>query len=84
MRYPLQENLKKSGIKKKGGKIINFLSPSLLIKHKDTKIEYTIKKVIVKDGKPIIICYRYYNEGDPHKKVYVKIEEKEFNKYEPV
>lgn len=80
----MQENLKKSGIKKKDGKIISFLAPSLMIKHKDTKIEYTIKKVIMKDNKPIIVCYRYYSEGDPNKKVYVKIEEEEFNKYEPV
>ena len=80
----MRENLKKSGIKKKNGKIISFLAPSLIIRHKATKIEYTIDKVGLQDDKPVIVCYRYYKKGNPNKKVYVKIEDKDFNKYEQV
>ena len=79
----LQENLKKLGIKKKKGKIINFLAPSLLIRHKDTKIEYTIKKVIIKDGKSSVVAFRYYNKP-PNKKVYIIIKDEDLNKYGPV
>jgi hypothetical protein len=80
----LRENLKKTGIKKAAGKIISFLAPFLVIRHKNTKIEYTIKKIGLQGGKPVIICYRYYKEGNPDKKVYIKIEEKDFNDYEKV
>ena len=80
----MRENLKNIASKKKDGKIINFLSPSLVIRHKGTKIEYTINKVIVDEGKPVIICYRYYKDDDPSRKVFIRIEEKDFKEYELV
>ncbi len=80
----MKESLGKSAIKKKNGKVISFLAPSLLIRDKKTKIEYTISKIGLEDGKPVIICYRYYADGNPNKKVYVKILAKDFNKYEEV
>jgi hypothetical protein len=79
----LNENLKK-GVKKKKGKIINMLSNSLLIRHKPTKIEYTIQKVIINDNKPLIVAYRYYSKPDNGKKVYIKIPMCDFKKYEAV
>ena len=79
------ENLK-SGVKKEKGKIINYLAPHLYIKHKKTGLKYTIKKLIIKDGKPCIIAYRYYSKpnANPNKKIYINIKEKNFSKYEAV
>ena len=68
----MKENLKK-GIKKKKGKIINMLSSSLLIRHKPTKIEYTIQKIIMDGKEPLIVAYRYYSKPDKNKKVFIKI-----------
>ena len=79
----MKENLKK-GIRKKKDKLISMLSNSMLIRHKETKIEYTIHKILFKEGKPIILAYRYYSKPDKQKRVYVRIEMNEFNKYEPV
>lgn len=79
----MKENLKK-GIKKTKGKVISMLSPSMLIKHKSTKIEYTIHKVAIESGKATIIAYRHYSKPGTHKKVYITIPEKEFNEYEAV
>tara|TARA_B100000287_G_scaffold385810_1_gene393233 strand:- start:372 stop:638 length:267 start_codon:yes stop_codon:yes gene_type:complete len=67
---------------------IDFLSNSLLIRDKKSRVEYTVKK-IVKDenGKPVVICYRYYmpagKDGDT-KRVFIKIPSEDFKKYEPV
>lgn len=80
----MNENLKKMGIQKKKGKTINFLSPHLVIRHKPTKIVYTIQKIVIEDGKPIIYAYRYYSNPEASKKVFVTIELKEFKDYEPV
>jgi len=79
----MKENLKK-GITKKKGKTISMLSNHLLIRHKPTKIEYTIKKITFENGKPLIIAYRYYSKPGDNKKVYVQIPEKEFSEYEAV
>ncbi len=79
----MQENLKK-GIKKKKGKIINMLSSSLLIRHKPTKIEYTIQKIVMDGKEPLIIAYRYYSKPDKSKKVFIKIPMCDFKKYESV
>lgn len=79
----MKENLKK-GIRKNKDKLISILSDSMLIRHKETKIEYTIQKILFKEGKPIIFAYRYYSKPNKQKRVYIKIEMNEFNKYEPV
>jgi hypothetical protein len=79
----LKESLQK-GIKKKKGKIINMIASSLLIRHKQTKIEYTISKIIFSDEKPSIVAYRYYSNPSKHKKVYIEIPMSDFKKYEPV
>jgi|TARA_R110000824_G_C15214738_1_gene677003 hypothetical protein len=79
----LNENLKK-GIKKKAGKIINMLSDYLLIRHKSTKIEYTIQKIIMKEKEPLIIAYRYYSKPGKKKKVFISIPMCDFKQYEAV
>lgn len=78
----MKENLKK-GLRKKKGKLISMLGDSLLIRHKKTKIEYTIEKILFKNNKPVIFAYRYYN-GPGNKKVYLRIEMEDFNNYEQV
>ena len=83
MGFILDENLKK-GVKKKKGKIINMLSSSLLIRHKPTKIEYTIQKIVMDGKEPLIIAYRYYSKPDSGKKVFIKIPMCDFKKYESV
>jgi hypothetical protein len=79
----LKENLAKR-TKKKKDKVVSMLSNFLLIKHKDSKLEYTISKIVVDDGKPSIIAYRYYSKPSSNKKVYVKIPLKDFKDYETV
>ena len=72
---------------KKKGKSIDYIADELLIRHKDSRIEYTVKKVYLdSDGKPSVLCYRYYMPGKNknNKKVYIKIKSADFNKYEPV
>ena len=81
----MKENLEKMGIKKKKKKIMSFISPSLVIRHKPTRIEYTVSKLIIKKGKPIIIAYRYSNNLEKRKKKqFVNIYLKDFKSYEPV
>ena len=82
-RYKLKENLAKR-TKKNKDKIVNLLSNFLLIKHKDSKLEYTISKIAVQDGEPSIIAYRYYSKPSSNKKVYIKIPLKDFKNYETV
>lgn len=79
----MNENLKK-GITKKKGKIINMLSNALLIRHKPTKIEYTIQKIVMDGKEPLIIAYRYYSKPSSGKKVFIKIPMCDFKKYESV
>lgn len=61
-----------------------MLSSSLLIRHKPTKIEYTIQKIIMDGKEPLIIAYRYYSKSDKNKKVFIKIPISDFKKYESV
>lgn len=79
----LEENLKK-GIRKKKGKIINMLSKFLLIRHKPTKIEYTIEKIVITGKEPTIVAYRYYSKPGSDKKVFITIPMCDFKKYESV
>lgn len=83
MEFILNENLKK-GFKKKKGKVINMLSKHLLIRHKPTKLEYTIKKIIISKDKPTIIAYRYYSKPNTEKKVFIQIPMCDFKEYEAV
>lgn len=77
------ESLLALGGKKKKDSI-DFIADQLLIRHKDSGIEYTVKKVSIgKDGKPTVICYRYYSPEN-NKKVYIAIPYNEFSNYEPV
>jgi len=80
----MKENLKKLGIQKKKGKLVNFISPDLTIKHKQSKLEYTIQKILFDEESPVIIAYRYYSRPGNDKKVFIKIEMKDFKNYEPV
>tara|TARA_B100000900_G_C20080469_1_gene513810 strand:+ start:230 stop:487 length:258 start_codon:yes stop_codon:yes gene_type:complete len=79
----LKENLHKR-TKKNKDKIISLLAKSLLIRHKPTKLEYTISKVVISDGKPSIVAYRYYSKPGAAKKVFVEIPLDEFKNYETV
>ncbi len=79
----MKESLKK-GVQRKGKKIINMLADNLTIRHKKTKIEYTIQKIVIQDGKLVIIAYRYYSKPESDKKVFINILESEFKQYEPV
>lgn len=79
----MKENLKKAVTKRKG-KTIAMLSDSFLIRHKPTKIEYTIKKIVFENGEPLIVAYRYYSKPNKNKKVFIQIPMKEFSKYEAV
>lgn len=79
----MDENLKK-GVQKKKGKIINMLSNHLLIRHKPTKIEYTIQKVIIKGEDTSVVAYRYYSKPGTGKKVFIEIPMCDFKQYEPV
>ena len=83
MESVLDENLKK-GVQKKKGKIINMLSNHLLIRHKPTKIEYTIQKVIIKGEDTSVVAYRYYSKPGTGKKVFIEIPMCDFKQYEPV
>ena len=81
----LLETLRVLGGKKELNKSISFIKPSLVIKHKGAGVKYTVAKIVFDEEKksPVVICYRYYGpNGD--KKVYIKINQKNFSKYEPV
>ena len=69
---------------KKKDDAIEFISDQLLIRHKDTRIEYTVVKIATDEkGDNIIVCYRYYGPKNK-KKMYIKIPSKEFKDYERV
>ena len=82
----LFETLKLLGGKKSKNSF-NFLKPNLLIKHKEAGVKYTISRIKFskETKKPSVICYRYSNPNSKiKKKVFIKIDEDDFNKYEPV
>ena len=83
MEFVLDENLKK-GVQKKKGKIINMLSNHLLIRHKPTKLEYTIQKVLIDGKEASVVAYRYYSKPGTGKKVFIQIPMSDFKQYEPV
>ena len=73
---------------KKSKKGIDFLANSLLIRDKKSRVEYTVQRISNDDnGKPVVICYRYYmpkDQSEKGKKVFIKIPSEDFTKYEPV
>lgn len=70
---------------KKNKDAIDYVADQLVIRNKGTKIEYTVKKVrLGRDGKPVVVCYRYYGPDKNNKKTYMRIHPKDFDKYEPV
>jgi hypothetical protein len=79
----ISESLKK-GIQKKKNKYISLLSKSMLIRHKPTKIEYTIDKVVFNEDAPVVFAYRYFSNPKQNKKVYIEIPMKDFKEYEAV
>lgn len=81
----LVETLKILGGKKGPDKSVAFIKPKLIIKHKGAGVKYTVSKVKLdkESGKPCVICYRYYSPNSK-RKVYIKINEKDFSKFEPV
>ena len=83
-RKDLIENLVAMG-GKKGKHGIQYIANQLVIRHKKSGVEYTVKKVSLEgpDG-PCVICYRYYSPKEGGKKVFVKILPQEFKEYEPV
>ena len=80
----LYETLKCLGGKKSKDSV-EFLSPNLLIRHKESGVKYTIVKVglLKKNKKPIVKAYRYYGPNSD-KKYFITILTKSFNQYEPV
>jgi hypothetical protein len=81
----LIENLIKMG-GKKSKEAVDFIKPSLLIKHKKAGIKYTVHKIMFDNNRnPVVICYRYYSpQGKFQKKVFISINKNEFKNYEPV
>lgn len=58
------------------------IKPDLIIRHKKTKIEYTVEKVDVSNLKsPVLMAFRFNPDGD---KKYITISKKEFKDYENV
>ena len=81
MKNSVIESLLALGGKKNQDMSIDLLSSSLLIKCKDTGHKYTVSRVDFDNGKPVVICYRYYGPNDSDI-VYIKLREKDFSKYE--
>ena len=81
----LIETLVLLGGQKDADDSVSFIKPNLLIKHKKAGIKYTVKKVKIdkETNKPFVICYRYYSPNSK-RKVYIRINEKDFNKFKPV
>lgn len=70
---------------KKNKDSIEYISDQLVIRHKKTGIEYTVRSVkLGEDGQHSVICYRYYSPKEGGKKVFIKILPNEFKSYEPV
>lgn len=81
MRHRVIESLLALGGKENKNNSIDLLTAGLLIKCKDTGHKYTISRVEFENKKPIVVCYRQYGPKDSDI-VYLKIEEKDFSKYE--
>ena len=81
----LIETLVLLGGKKSADDSVSFIKPNLVIKHKKAGIKYTVKRVKIdkETQKPSVICYRYYSPNSK-KKVFIKIDEEDFNKFKPV
>ncbi len=83
----LMESLLALGARRKKD-AIEFLSNSLLIRDKKSRVEYTVKKIIKdENGNPVVVCYRYHtpNKGEgEQRQVFIKIPSEDFKKYEPV
>ena len=78
------ESLVALGGKKKEDSI-DFIGSDLVVRDKDSRIEYTVVKAVKdEDGKPVVVCYRYYGPNHGSKKVFIKIPLEDFEKYEPV
>ena len=58
------------------------IKPDLIIRHKKTKIEYTIEKVDMTNLKsPLLLAFRFNPDGD---KKFITISKKEFSDYENI
>ena len=81
----LFETLIMLGGKKDIDNSVSFIKPKLLIKHKKAGVKYTVKKVMFdkETKKPFVICYRYVSPNSK-RKVYIRINQKDFNKFKPV
>lgn len=82
--FMIESLIKMGGKKTKDA--IEFIKPSLVIKHKDAGVKYTIQKIAFDSaGNPIVLCYRYYTPTKKfQKKVFISINKDEFKNYEPV
>jgi len=85
IKHKLIENLIKMG-GKKSKDAISFIKPSLVIKHKEVGVKYTIQKIFFdKKQNPFVLCYRYYAPTKKfQKKVFIVLSKDEFKNYEPV
>ena len=81
----LIETLVLLGGQKDADDSVSFIKPNLLIKHKKAGIKYTVKKVKFdkETNKPYVVCYRYVSPNSK-RKMFIKINEKDFNKFKPV
>ena len=70
------------GKKDKDG--IKYIADQLLIRHKNSGVEYTVQKVSLEKNDNFVLCYRYYSPAEGGKRVFIKIHPKEYNEYEPV
>ncbi len=68
---------------KKDKDAIRYVADQLVIRHKKTRIEYTVRMVKL-GSDSCVICYRYYSPREGGKKVFIKIKPNEFKNYEPV
>lgn len=68
---------------KKDKDAIRYVADQLVIRHKKSRIEYTVKMVKLGEDS-CVICYRYYSPEQGGKKVFIKIMPNEFKNYEPV
>lgn len=81
MKHRVVESLLALGGKEGKENSIDLLQSGLLIKCKDTGHKYTVSRVDFQNGKPIVVCYRHYGPKESDI-VYIKLEEKDFSKYE--
>lgn len=82
MKHKVIESLLAIGGKKDKENSINLLASGLVIQCKDTGHKYTVDRVDFDNkGKPSVICYRHYGPTESDV-VYIKLQEKDFPKYE--